>query len=153
MNSAMGSARIMFIIANATLFSWVMAYERIPQIIMESMLAITDSKFFLLLIINFILLIAGCFMETGSIILIATPLLLPIMKFLDINLVHFGIMITVNTAIGLVTPPFGVCLFTAANVAKLSVQAVAGKVWWFILAMIIALMIITYIPQSVLFLV
>ncbi len=153
MNSALGSARIMFIIANATLFSWVMAYERIPQIIMESMLALSDSKFVLLLIINFILLIAGCFMETGSIILIATPLLLPIMQFLNIDLVHFGIIMTVNTAIGLVTPPFGVCLFTTANVAKLSVQTVASKVWWFLLAMIIALMIITYVPQAILFLV
>ncbi len=92
-------------------------------------------------------------METGSIILIATPLLLPIMQFLNVDLVHFGIIMTVNTAIGLVTPPFGVCLFTTANVSKLSVQAVSGKVWWFLLAMVIALMIITFLPQVILFLV
>ncbi|MBG0765556.1 MAG: TRAP transporter large permease [Tissierellales bacterium] len=147
------AARIMFIIANATLFSWVMAYARIPQTIMESLLTLTESKFALLLIINIILLIAGCFMETGSIILIATPLLLPIMTYLDISLVHFGIMITVNTAIGLTTPPFGVCLFTTANVANTSVQAISKKVLWFLLAMLIALMIIVYVPQAVLFLV
>lgn len=152
-NSSVTSARIMFIIANATLFSWVMTYERIPQMIMESMLSLTDSTFLLLLIINVVLLIAGTFMETGSIILIATPLLLPIINFIGMDLTHFGILLTVNTAIGLTTPPFGVCLFTTANVAGISVQAISREVIYFILAMIIGLMIITYIPQTVMFLV
>lgn len=152
-DSAISSARIMFIISNATLFAWVMAYERIPQEIMQLLLSLSDNKFVLLLIINVVLLIAGAFMETGSIILIATPLLLPIINQLGIDLVHFGILITVNTAIGLLTPPFGVCLFTTANVAELSVQAISKRVGWFLVAMIIALMIITYIPASVMFLV
>lgn len=152
-NSSVTSARIMFIIANATLFSWVMTYERIPQMIMQSMLSMTENTFLLLLIINILLLIAGTFMETGSIILIATPLLLPIIHFIGMDLTHFGIILTVNTAIGLATPPFGVCLFTTANVAKISVQAISKEVIYFILAMIIGLMIITYLPQTIMFLV
>ncbi|WP_422485387.1 TRAP transporter large permease [Gudongella sp. DL1XJH-153] len=152
-NSAITSSRIMFIIANATLFSWVMTYQRIPQMIMENMLSMTDNTFLLLLIINIVLLIAGTFMETGSIILIATPLLLPIINFIGMDLTHFGILLTVNTAIGLTTPPFGVCLFTTANVAGLSVQAISKEVVYFIMAMIVGLMIITYFPQTVMFMV
>lgn len=150
-NSAISAARIMFIIANATLFSWVMTYEGIPQMIMSGLLSISESKVVLLLLINFILLVAGCFMETGTIILISTPLLLPIIKFLGVDLVHFGIMLTVNTAIGLTTPPFGVCIFTTAHLSNLSVQAISKELLWFILAMIIALFIIVFFPQSVMF--
>lgn len=152
-NSAIGAARIMFIIANATLFAWILAYEQIPQQLIGSILGITSNKFLLLLIINIILLIAGALMETGSIILIATPLLLPIMNAIGVNLVHFGIIMTVNTAIGLMTPPFGVCLFTSSNVAGVSVQDTIKRVGPFLIAMIIALMITTYFPQLILFMV
>lgn len=152
-NAALGAARIMFIISNATLFAWILAYEQIPQMLMQSVMGLTSSKFLLLLIINVILLIAGAFMETGSIILIATPLLLPIMNALGVNLVHFGIIITANTAIGLMTPPFGVCLYTAANVAGVTVQDTIKRVVPFLVALIVAIMIITYIPEIILFMV
>lgn len=152
-NAAIGSARIMFIIANATLFAWVLAYARIPQMLMESVMGLTTNKFLLLLIINLILLIAGAIMETGSIILIATPLLLPIMNAIGVDLVHFGIIITANTAIGLMTPPFGVCLYTASNVAGVTVQDTIKRIWPFLVALIVSIFIITYFPQIILFMV
>ncbi|MHC1787077.1 MAG: TRAP transporter large permease [Christensenellales bacterium] len=151
--AALGSALIMFIISNATLFAWILAYEQIPQMLMQGIMGITSNKYLLLLIINVILLIAGCFMETGSIILIATPLLLPIMTAIGVDLVHFGIIITVNTAIGLLTPPFGVCLYTASNVAGVPVQDTIKRVGPFLIAMVIALMVITYLPEIILFMV
>lgn len=152
-SSALGAARIMFIIANATVFAWILAYEQIPQMLMQSVMNLTSNKFLLLLIVNAILLVAGAFMETGSIILIATPLLLPIMNAIGIDLVHFGIIITANTAIGLLTPPFGVCLYTASNVAGVTVQDTIKRVWPFLGAMIVAMMIITYWPQIIMFMV
>lgn len=152
-NAAIGAARIMFIIANATLFAWVLAYARIPQMLMESVMGITSNKFLLLLIINLILLIAGAIMETGSIILIATPLLLPIMNAIGVDLVHFGIIMTANTAIGLLTPPFGVCLYTASNVAGVTVQDTIRKIFPFLLALIVSILIITYFPSIILFMV
>ena len=151
--AALGSARIMFIISNATLFAWILAYEQIPQMLMQSIMGITSNKYLLLLIINVILLIAGAVMETGSIILIATPLLLPIMTAIGVDLVHFGIIITANTAIGLLTPPFGVCLYTASNVAGVSVQDTIRRVGPFLAAMVIAMMVITYLPELILFMV
>lgn len=151
--AALGSARIMFIISNATLFAWILAYEQIPQMLMQSIMGITSNKYLLLFIINVILLIAGAVMETGSIILIATPLLLPIMTAIGVDLVHFGIIITANTAIGLLTPPFGVCLYTASNVAGVSVQDTIRRVIPFLAAMVIAMMVITYLPELILFMV
>lgn len=149
-NAALGAARIMFIISAATLFAWILAYEQIPQMLMQSVMNLTSNKFLLLLIINLILLIAGAFMETGSIILIATPLLLPIMNAIGVDLVHFGIIISANTAIGLLTPPFGVCLYTSSNVAGVTVQDTIKRVMPFFLALLVAMAIITYMPSIVL---
>ncbi len=153
LRSAKTAVSIMFIIANASLFAYVLTYERIPQTIVESLLRLTSDKFTLLLIINFILLIAGTFMETSAILIIMVPLLLPIVNQIGMNLVHFGIMITVNTAIGLMTPPFGVCLFTTARIGGTSIEALSKKVGWMLLALIVSLAIITYVPQLILFMV
>ena len=107
----------------------------------------------ILLIINVILLIAGTFMETSAILIIMVPLLLPVINQIGMNLVHFGIMITVNTAIGLLTPPFGVCLFTTARIGETSIQALSKKVGWVLFALIASLMLITYVPQLIMFMV
>lgn len=152
LQSAKTAAMIMFIIANASLFAYVLTYEKIPQMIVSGLLTITTNKFLILLIINVILLIAGTFMETSAILIIMVPLLMPMLAQIGMNLTHFGIIITVNTALGLLTPPFGVCLFTSSSVGKVSVEILSKKIAPFLIAMIIALMIITYVPQSVMFL-
>lgn len=153
LDAGLGSAKIMFIIANAMLFAWVMAYARIPQLILQKFLEMNMSPFMILLFINIVLLIAGTFMETSAILLIAVPIFLPLIKTIGIDPVHFGIIATVNTAVGLVTPPFGVCLFTTSAISGVSVWKLSRAVVPFIVAMIVATLIITYFPQLVMFLV
>lgn len=152
MSSAVGAAKIMFIISNAQLFAWVISYARIPQTILAGFESLQMPSFMILLLINIVLLIAGTFMETSAIILITTPIFLPIVTSFGIDPVHFGIIITANTAIGLLTPPFGVCLFTSASVAGVKIQSLFKEIVPFILAMIIAILIITYAAPIVMFL-
>ncbi|MDR1318216.1 MAG: TRAP transporter large permease [Treponema sp.] len=151
--SARMAAKIMIIISCATLFAYVLTYERIPQVIVESVSTLTDNKYIILIIVNVILLIAGTFMETGAILIIMVPLLMPLMNKIGIDPVHFGLIATVNTAIGLVTPPFGVCLFTAASVGKIPVEKLSKEVLLPIFVMIIGLIIVTFIPQAIMFMV
>jgi len=153
LGSAKMAAKIMFIISCATAFAYVLSYERIPQKIVAGVIGLTDNKFLILMIVNVLLLIAGTFMETSAILIIMVPLLMPLMSKIGVDPVHFGIIATVNTAIGLVTPPFGVCLFTAASVGKVPVEQLSKSVLKPILWMIVGLLIITYVPQSVMFLV
>jgi C4-dicarboxylate transporter DctM subunit len=151
--SARMAAKIMIIISCATLFAYVLTYERIPQAIVAGVSSLTDNRIVILIIINIILLIAGTFMETGAILIIMVPLLMPLMNQIGVHPVHFGLIATVNTAIGLVTPPFGVCLFTSASVAKIPVEKLGKEVVKPILVMLIGLIVITFIPQSIMFLV
>jgi C4-dicarboxylate transporter DctM subunit len=153
LRSARMAAKIMIIISCATLFAYVLTYERIPQAIVAGVSSLTDNKIIILIIINVLLLIAGTFMETGAILIIMVPLLMPLMNQIGIHPVHFGLIATVNTAIGLVTPPFGVCLFTSASVAKIPVEKLSKAVLLPILVMLVGLVIITFIPQSIMFLV
>lgn len=147
--SAMSTAGIMVIMAAAALFAWVMVYVKIPQTILDTVLALTNSKYAILLIINVIVLIAGMFMESGSIQYILVPIALPIALTLGIDPVHFGIMLTTNLAIGMLTPPFGITLFTSARVFETSIQEITKETLPFLLALLVALAIITFIPQSV----
>lgn len=152
-SAAIGAAKIMFIIANAQLFAWVISYARIPQMILSGFESLQLSTVMIFLLINLILLIAGTFMETSAIILICTPIFLPVVTALGMDPVHFGILITANTAIGLLTPPFGVCLFTSASVAKIKIQAIFKEIVPFILAMLVAMLIITFAEPLVMFMV
>lgn len=153
LNSGRMAAKIMFIISCATAFAYVLSYERIPQMIVSGVSELTNNKILILLIINVILLIAGTFMETGAILIIMVPLFMPLIQQFGIDLVHFGIIVTVNTAIGLVTPPFGVCLFTSGGVGKVPIEVLSRKVLPFIFMMIVGLLVITYVPDSIMFLV
>lgn len=152
LGSARTAAKIMFIIANASLFAWVLAFERIPQNIVEAFMSLSSSPVVILFLINILLLIAGTFMETSAILIITVPLFMPVITKLGIDPVLFGIIVTVNTAIGLLTPPFGVCLFTATTVGETTIQKISREVGWLLVAMIAALFFITYVPQSVMFL-
>jgi C4-dicarboxylate transporter DctM subunit len=121
--------------------------------IVEGYISMSSDPLLVLLVINVILLIAGTFMETTAIMIILVPLLWPVAQGLGIDVVHFGILVTVNTAIGLMTPPFGVCLFTTSSVSGVPLEKLSREVLVFLGAMIVALLIITFIPQSVMFLV
>jgi len=149
LQSAISSAGIMIIVAAASLFAWTMVYMQIPQKAFEAVLSIGMNKYTLLFVVNIIVLIAGMFMESGSIQIILVPLLLPILEVLQIDLVHFGIILTTNLAIGMLTPPFGLTLFTASRVLKADLKDTIKEAWPFLGAMILVLMIITYVPASV----
>ncbi len=147
--SALSTAGIMLIMALAALFAWVMTYAKIPQTILNVSLSVTHSKNLILLVVNVIVLIAGMFMESGAIQYILVPIALPIAIELGVDPVHFGIILATNLAIGMLTPPFGVTLFTGARTFNTSIQDIIKEVMPFLAALIVALMIITFIPQSV----
>lgn len=145
MNAGKSTAMVMMIISTAAGFGWILTSERIPDVIAAAMLSVTSNKILILLLINIMLLIVGCLMETTAAIIILTPIFLPIVTQLGVNAVHFGIIMVVNLAIGMSTPPLGVNLFVACGIAKISIEEITKAVIWLLVANIIALLLITYI--------
>jgi C4-dicarboxylate transporter DctM subunit len=146
LGSAKTSAMIMFIIANGILFTFVLTSERIPGQITDSLTQMNLSVFTFLLLVNILLLIVGCFMETSSAILIIAPILLPIGMELGINPIHLGVIMVMNLEIGMVTPPFGLNLFVASGLSGLSVLQVAKAALPSALVLLVGLFIVTYVP-------
>ncbi len=146
------SAVIIFLIAMASSFGYLLALEQIPESIAQSILSITNDKFMVLLLINIFLLIVGALMEPAAATIILTPILAPIAVKLGVDIVHFGIIMTVNLAIGFVTPPVGSNLFVASAVSGMKVEEIARAVMPMVVLMILLLMVITYVPALSLFL-
>ena len=145
MSAGKSTAMVMMIIATAASFGWILTSERIPDVIAAAMISISSNKIVILLLINILLLIVGCLMETTAAIIILTPIFLPIVTQLGVNPVHFGIIMVVNLAIGMSTPPLGVNLFVACGIAKVSVEQITKSIVWLLIANIIALLLVTYI--------
>ncbi|NLU10066.1 MAG: TRAP transporter large permease [Tepidanaerobacter acetatoxydans] len=150
--SLLSTAEVMFIIAGANLFGYYLSFERIPHTVAQLVLGISGNKYIFLFLINIFLLIVGMFVEGGPAIIIITPLLVPILKELGIDLVHFGIVITLNLAIGGITPPFGSMLFVCTSLLKISLTDILKANILFLIAILIALFVITYVPAISLFL-
>jgi len=152
MHSAATSAMILFIIANAMLFAYFLTVQQIPQALAQWIIDMNFSKVVFLIFINILLLIGGNFMEPSSLIMILAPLIFPAAMKLGIDPIHLGIITTVNMEIGMLTPPVGLNLFVASGISGMSLQEVikASIPWFF--ALLIGLLIITYIPQISLFL-
>jgi C4-dicarboxylate transporter DctM subunit len=146
LTSARTSAMVMFIIANGVLFSFVLTSERIPGQITEALLGMNLPAWTFLLMLTVILLIAGCFMETSSAILILAPIFLPIATELGINPIHLGIIMVMNLEIGMVTPPLGLNLFVASGISRMSVLRVAKAALPSAAVLLVALLIVTYVP-------
>lgn len=138
---------IIFIIAAATGFARILTFMKVPTLITQGISATVSSKVALLILINVILLIVGMFMDTTPAILILTPILVPLVKQYGVDPIHFGIIMVVNLAIGFVTPPLGVNLFVASSISAVKIEDIIKKVLPFIVAFIIALILITFIPQ------
>jgi tripartite ATP-independent transporter DctM subunit len=141
------TAIVMLLIGTSMSMSWIMAYENIPQNITEILLSISDSKVVILLIINFILLFVGIFMDMTPAVLIFTPIFLPVVTALGIDPTHFGIIMVLNLCIGLCTPPVGSVLFVGVGVGRTSIQKVIRPLLPLFIAMIVSLLIVTYIPE------
>ncbi|MFD2099029.1 TRAP transporter large permease [Flagellimonas iocasae] len=152
LNASATTAIVMLLIGASMSMSWVLSFEHIPQEISSGLLSITDNKIALLLIINLILLFVGIFMDITPAVLIFTPIFLPIVTKLGIDPVHFGIIMILNLCIGLCTPPVGSVLFVGVGIAKTSIEKVIKPLLPLFVAMIVALFLITYIPELALWL-
>lgn len=145
------TAVVMLLIGTSSAMGWVMATQNIPQTVSMALMSISNNKIVILLIINIILLFVGCFMDMTPAVLIFTPIFLPMVMQLGMNKIHFGIIMIANLCIGLCTPPVGACLFVGCGIGKTTISKVTRPLIPFFIAMIAALMLITYIPQISLF--
>lgn len=143
-NTGATSSLVMLVISMASIFSWILAVEEVPQLVTEIVLKATANKYLILLFLNAILLIVGTFMETGASLIILTPVLLPLMVQIGVDPLHFGVILVLNLVIGLTTPPVGVCLFIACSIGQTSLERLSRAILPFLLASIVVLLICTY---------
>lgn len=144
--SAQQTAQVMFIIALAAPFGWVLVQQQIPNAVLTSLLSLSTDAWVILLVINIALLVLGMFIEGIAIMIIAYPVLLPVIAQIGVDPVHFGVILVLNIMIGLVTPPVGLCLYVVAGIAKLSIGEITREIWPYVLALLGVLMLITYVP-------
>lgn len=144
--SAVGTAQVMIILAGASVFAWLMTRFQVPTALANAIITLGSTKLIILLLINIILLIAGMFLDPASIQMIMAPLFLPLAAQVGVNPVHLGIIMVVNGAIGMFTPPFGLNLFVASGATDTPLSELVKTVGPWIILSIIALLLITYIP-------
>lgn len=144
------TAVVTFIISTTSGFSWLLIVGKIGQTLVEFVSAVTDSPALVLLILNIVLLLLGCLMEAGVLLILLTPLLVPIMTALQVDLVHFGVVMVLNLMIGVATPPVGMCLFVVSQAAEIRLETLMREVLPQILPLLAVLLLITYLPELVL---
>ncbi|PKM55540.1 MAG: C4-dicarboxylate ABC transporter [Firmicutes bacterium HGW-Firmicutes-3] len=151
MDTVKSTGAVMAIIASAKVFGYYLTLERIPQMITEFLVNMTDSPFVLLLVINILLLFIGMFIEGGAALVILAPLLVPAVKMFGVDPIHFGMIFIVNIMIGGLTPPFGSMMFTVCSIVNVRLEDFIREVWPFILALLAVLLLITYSEGIALF--
>ncbi len=144
--SSITTATIMFIISSAGLFGWIITRENVPQMVAQFFTGISDNPVVFLLLVNLFLLIVGMFMETNASLIILTPLLLPVAIDLGIDPVHFGIVMIVNLALGMCTPPLGINLFISSQLAKIRLDQISRGMLPFYGVLLLTLLLLTFIP-------
>jgi C4-dicarboxylate transporter DctM subunit len=149
---ASNTAKITFIIAGAGLYGWLLAREGVPQLFADLVLSVSREPWIILLLLNIMLLILGCLMETTALLVILTPVLMDLITKVGIDPVHFGVVLTLNLMIGLLTPPVGMTLYVMVGLANISVTEFTRECAIFMLALVVVLALITYIPGLVTFL-
>ena len=152
LSTAKTTSMVMFLIASSIAMSWMLSFEQIPQNISSALLALSDSKIVILLIINIILLVIGTFMDITPAILIFTPIFLPVVTSLGIDPVHFGIIIVLNLSVGLCTPPVGTALFVGTGIANTTIARMIKPLAPLYIVMIIWLLVVTFVPELSMFL-
>ncbi|MDW5299237.1 MAG: TRAP transporter large permease [Sedimentibacter sp.] len=151
-DSAVGSAVVMFIVACAGLFAWFCTTTGISDMASQLLLSVSGSKTMFLLIVNIILLIAGCFLDAPSALYIFTPIMLPVATQLGYDPIALGVVMTMNLAIGMITPPVGVNLYVACGVSKITLGQISKAVVPYLVASLAVLFLITYVPDIIMFL-
>lgn len=141
--------RVMFIISAAGIFGWLLIHQRVPEAVIKTLMSLSTNPWIILLILNIVLLVLGCFMEGISIMLLTIPVFMPLIIKIGIDPVHFGVVMTLNLMIGLLTPPVGMVLYAVSSVGKVPLWELATELKWYIVALMISLGLITYIPGLV----
>ncbi|HIV15259.1 MAG TPA: TRAP transporter large permease [Candidatus Avisuccinivibrio pullicola] len=149
MDAAINTAAIAIIIAATSLFGWILAAERIPQMLSAALVSISDNRMVLLLIVIGLLLICGMFLDSSPAILLLCPILAPALQQVGVNLVQFGIIMVITLTVGLLTPPVGTALFVASNVTKVPLTRLSIRVLPFIGVMMLVTLVIAFIPETV----
>ncbi len=146
LGSAKTSSIIMIIIACSGVFGWALANWKIPEQIAQGILAVSSNKFILMFLISAIILAAGVFMETSSAVILLTPVFLPLIKSLEINLVHFGVLFVIGISIGMITPPVAINLFVGSSITGLPIEKIARAVVPFLAGLIVVFLFYVYLP-------
>jgi len=145
-NAVRTTAIVLLVIGTAAAFGWLLALNQVPARLFALLQTISDNEYVLLLIVNVILLLLGTFMDMAPLIVITTPIFLPIVTELGMDPVQFGIILMINLGIGLVTPPVGSVLFVGCAVAKIRIEDTLRSIWPFYLALLAAVLLVTYVP-------
>jgi tripartite ATP-independent transporter DctM subunit len=147
LRAAQTTAVVMVLVGTSIAMSWLLAFQNVPTVVADALLSISDNPLLLLLLINIVLLVVGSFMDMTPAVLIFTPIFLPVATQLGMSPLHFGIMMVLNLCIGLCTPPVGSVLFVSCAVAKTTIERMIRPLMPMYLAMIAALLLVTYVPE------
>lgn len=150
-SAAVTTSTVMLLIATANIFGWILTAEQVPQSVAAWLVALTDSPFALYGLILIMLLVVGTFMETTASLIILTPVFLPVIEQFGIDPVHFGVVMVTALAIGMLTPPLGICLFISCNIAQIPLSQIIKYVMPLLVIMIACLVLITFVPSLVMF--
>jgi tripartite ATP-independent transporter DctM subunit len=150
-DSGKQTAQVLFIVAAAGAFGWVLVQQQVPNAIINGILGLTESPWVVLLLVNLILLVLGMFIEGLAIIIIAYPIFLPLMTAIGVDPAHFGVVMVLNVMIGLVTPPVGLCLYIVSEISGAPVSQILREIWPYLIALLVVLALVTYVPAISLF--
>ncbi len=146
LGSAKTSSIIMLIISCSGIFGWVLANWKIPETVAKSILAVSTDKYMVMFLISMIILVAGVFMETSSAVILLTPVFLPLVRMLGIDLIHFGIIFTVGISIGMITPPVAINLFVGSSITGMSIERISRAVVPYLIGLILVFLLYIYLP-------
>jgi len=149
--AAISTSTVMLLIATANIFGWILTAERVPQNVAAYLVSLTTSPAVLYALILMCLLVVGTFMETSASLIILTPVFLPVIQQFGIDPVHFGVIMVTALAIGMLTPPLGICLFISCNIAHIQLSEIIRYIFPFLVVMIGVLLLMTYVPDIIMF--
>jgi tripartite ATP-independent transporter DctM subunit len=152
-DSAMQTAVIMLIVATSAVLGWYLTNEGVPQQLAQAMLGLTNNKYLILLLLNIAFFIAGCFLHSAAAIILIVPIVLPLIKQMGVDPIHFGLMVTINLGVGQQTPPVATVLMTTCAIANLSMWEVFKTGFYYMMVLVVLTLLVTYVPQTGLWLV
>ncbi|HXZ44789.1 MAG TPA: TRAP transporter large permease [archaeon] len=147
-DSSMQTAVIMLIVATSAVLSWYLTNEGLPQQLAQAMLNLTQNKYLILFLLNIAFFVAGCFLHSAAAIILIVPIVLPLIKHLGIDPIHFGLMVTINLGVGQQTPPVATVLMTTCAIADLSMWEVFRTGFWYMMVLVLLTFLVTYVPQT-----